>query len=324
MHDNALSLSSSLTSAMSQLTETCIRDPAVTNSWYGSSLSAIIRKRDNAYKIFKRTLNADDWQRCQLFRNIYVRAIRSAKNNVVQEELARCSGNSKRLWKRLKELIKPGSVSNDDIKFDGNGSPCSNVETAERLNMFFIQSVEAIHDSIPPPSQISTVLVAAERASVDTEFCQFQPITMSQLIKIVTSLKPCSGVNNVTKRVLIDALDVVGNKFLNIINMSLRQGVVPAEWKESTVIPIPKMANSTRAEDRRPINMLPIYEKILEMVVKEQLSAYIEHAEILVDEQSGFRKQHSCESALNLLLLKWKQAIEQKKIVLAVFVDLKS
>ena len=44
---------------------------------------------------------------------------------------------------------------------------------------------------------------------------------------------------------------------------------------------------------------------------------------VLLEEQSGFKKHHSCESALNLLLLKWKQYIEQGAIVLAVFVDLK-
>lgn len=43
---------------------------------------------------------------------------------------------------------------------------------------------------------------------------------------------------------------------------------------------------------------------------------------IILEEQSGFRKHHSCETALNLLLLKWKQSIERGKIVMAVFVDL--
>ena len=83
---------------------------------------------------------------------------------------------------------------------------------------------------------------------------------------------------------------MIGDKLLNIINMCLTQGVFPAEWKQSMIIPLPKVPNSTRAEDRRPINMLPLYEKVLEMIVKKQLSAYIEHAGILVD--SGFRQDY--------------------------------
>lgn len=118
-------------------------------------------------------------------------------------------------------------------------------------------------------------------------------------------------------------MDVVGDKLLDIINSSLNLGVFPQEWKKSVVVPIPKVPNSTRAEDRRPINMLPIYEKVLETVVREQLVEYVDRAGLLIEEQSGFRKQHSCESALNLLMLKWKQSIENNKFILTVFVDLK-
>ena len=78
---------------------------------------------------------------------------------------------------------------------------------------------------------------------------------MSQLVKVVTSLKPCSGVNKITKRVLVDALEVIGDKLLNIINVFLSQGVYSEEWKESKVIPTVKVRNPIRAEDRRLINI---------------------------------------------------------------------
>lgn len=101
------------------------------------------------------------------------------------------------------------------------------------------------------------------------------------------------------------------------------RGEFPSSWKKSLVVPLPKVAQSKRPEDRRPINMLPLYEKVLELVVKEQLCEFLENKNILINEQSGFRRNHSCETALNLLLLKWKRAIESKKVILAVFIDLK-
>jgi retron-type reverse transcriptase len=42
-----------------------------------------------------------------------------------------------------------------------------------------------------------------------------------------------------------------------------------------------------------------------------------------VDEKSGFRKNHSCETALNLIKANWKMDIEQKNSIVAVFIDLK-
>jgi hypothetical protein len=41
-------------------------------------------------------------------------------------------------------------------------------------------------------------------------------------------------------------MDVTGPLFLDIINTSLQQGVVPNEWKKSTVVPIQKVSGMHR------------------------------------------------------------------------------
>lgn len=43
----------------------------------------------------------------------------------------------------------------------------------------------------------------------------------------------------------------------------------------------------------------------------------------MLSRQYGFRKNHSCESALNLLLLEWKTVIENEKRIIVGFLDLK-
>jgi hypothetical protein len=68
--------------------------------------------------------------------------------------------------------------------------------------------------------------------------------------------------------------------------------------------------------------MLPLYEKILECVVKEQLVQYIEENNILYEGQSGFRK-HSCEMALNLIVAGWKKKLDKNDPILAVYLDLR-
>ena len=55
---------------------------------------------------------------------------------------------------------------------------------------------------------------------------------------------------------------------LVLINKSLQEGVFPEGWKTSTVVLNPKMTGSIKAEEYRPINMLPTYEKVLEIVIK--------------------------------------------------------
>jgi len=47
------------------------------------------------------------------------------------------------------------------------------------------------------------------------------------------------------------------------------------------IILILKIDKAKKANEYRPINVLPIFEKVLELVVKEQLEMYLETMELL-------------------------------------------
>jgi hypothetical protein len=78
----------------------------------------------------------------------------------------------------------------------------------------------------------------------------------------------------ISTRIIKDAIDVVGEPLVDIINESLETGVMPDLWKISTIVPIAKVNGSIQCEDFRPIIMLPTMEKIMEKVVKVQLMEY--------------------------------------------------
>jgi hypothetical protein len=61
-------------------------------------------------------------------------------------------------------------------------------------------------------------------------------------------------------RVIKDSFAIVGDTIVSMINKSLNSGIVPSA--------IQKLAKSLNSADCRPINMLPVVEKILEIVVK--------------------------------------------------------
>jgi len=94
----------------------------------------------------------------------------------------------------------------------------------------------------------------------------------------------------------------------------LQESVVPERWKEAIVISIPKIKGTIRINEFRPINKLPIYEKILEMVIHKQLMKYLESNELITVCQSGFRNGHSCEIALQWVLTDWKNTIGDRHL----------
>lgn len=76
-------------------------------------------------------------------------------------------------------------------------------------------------------------------------------------------------------------VDAAGEKICNILNLSLKEEIFPSGWKEAIVIPIPKVRGTNKIEEFRPINKLPIYEKVLEIVVHRQLVKYLEKNKLL-------------------------------------------
>lgn len=116
---------------------------------------------------------------------------------------------------------------------------------------------------------------------------------------------------------------VAGIKVCEVLKRSLEEGIFPNEWKEAIVIPILKIQRTMKMEEFRPINKLPIYEKVLEIIVHSQLVNYLEVNKLLEECQSGFRARHSCETALQWVISNWKRSLGESKMIGVVFLDLK-
>ena len=92
----------------------------------------------------------------------------------------------------------------------------------------------------------------------------------------------------------------IGPCVVEMINTSLLTGVVPDIFKHAIVEPVLKKPSLDPLQpmNYRPISKLPFMAKILEKVVAEQLTTFLEINNIFDKYQSGFRKKHSTETAL--------------------------
>ena len=68
---------------------------------------------------------------------------------------------------------------------------------------------------------------------------------------------------------------------------------------------------------------MPVLSKVLEKHVHDSLSDFVHQHELLHKTQSGFRAQHSCETALINMIDLWLNAIDNSKMVGVVLVDFK-
>ena len=103
-------------------------------------------------------------------------------------------------------------------------------------------------------------------------------------------LKPGKAVrlDNIPARLLIDAADIVAKPLTQIINLSLKSGTVPKDWKSARVVPLFKKGKAEEMDNYRPISILPSVSKILERAVYIQLYAYLQSNKVLSPYQCGF------------------------------------
>ncbi|XP_046743250.1 uncharacterized protein LOC124409579 [Diprion similis] len=183
----------------------------------------------------------------------------------------------------------------------------------------------SIEDIVGGNEHVNITEVRLERrGQEEPKHSEFREVTREEVRKIIQNMKDKKGTEEgITTKIIKMAWNSIEEVTVKLINKSLRDGVFPNNWKTSTIIPIPKITKTIKAEEYRPINMLPLYESILEKAAKNQLIEYIERSDILTDEQSGFRRNYSCETALQNTIIIWRKSLDRSKLIGVIFLDLK-
>lgn len=143
------------------------------------------------------------------------------------------------------------------------------------------------------------------------------------MVKIVHSLKSnAPGLDGVTVHMLLLCLPYCKDALCHIINCSLQTGKVPTIWKAAKIIPLRKKDDSLELKDLRPISILPPGSKVLEKIVHYQVTQYLEMHHILLNIQSGFRKNFSTTTALLKINDDIFRALDNSLITIIVLLDM--
>ena len=132
--------------------------------------------------------------------------------------------------------------------------------------------------------------------------------------------KKASVKDDITKKMLIETNDISSVFLTKVYNVSKDDLIFPDTLKNADVVPIHKKEEKTKKENYRPVSLLPIVSKLFEREVYNQILAYIE--KYLALYLFGFRKGHSTEQCINVMVERWKRALDKKKHVGAVLTDL--
>lgn len=273
--------------------------------WITPGIKMAMRRRNRAFCRYKRDRSDENWGLYRLARNRCNQMVRAAKRRYIFDNVQNSSQAD--VWKFLKTLGVCGTSS----------SVLPTNISLNTLNLHFASS-SGLADAI----KVSTIAdITSKPISLPDTFT-FSPVTENEIQRIFASIKSravgCDGVGRTMISLILEHFLPI---FTHIINFSLFHGVFPTTWQKAHIIPLPKIPNPCRANDYRPISILPYQSKILEAVVHRQISSYILKHKLLSSFQSGFRPGHSTSTALLKVTEDVRCGMEDSRLTVLILID---
>ena len=155
--------------------------------------------------------------------------------------------------------------------------------------------------------------------------CAIPEMAVHEVGKYISQLKnkKSTGLDTVNAFLIKTALPYIVQPLTHIYNLCIKHSVFPKAFKSAKVIPLPKTNDPGNPSDFRPISLLSVLSKPSEKHIHKHLTVFMEQHKLFHAFQSGFRKHHSCHTALVNLCDKWLSAINKSEITGTVFLDFK-
>ena len=211
------------------------------------------------------------------------------------------------------------SVINDDNStFHINSNDVNDKQIiSDEFNVYFINIGPNLASNIDNTSNpIQYVNDILNSISIPT-------ITESEVTDILLSLKNSSAGYDEIPAHILKQNNLSIKPLTHLVNSSIKKEIFPDELKRAKVVPIFKSGNKESIENYRPISILSVFTKNFEKVMYKHLINFVDKNDILYKYLFGFRRQHSTNHAVVILVEKITNALDKGKVVVGCFLDLK-
>ena len=149
----------------------------------------------------------------------------------------------------------------------------------------------------------------------------FHPVSVGPVSEILSNLniRKSAGPDGISPKLLKIAAPVIAGPMTKLCNYCIDVGEWPCQWKLSNVTPVHKKDDETSKTNYRPISVLSVIPKVFEKLKFDQLFSVF--TPVFSNNMLRFLREHSCCSALLKLTHDWCQALDHKKVVAVIAID---
>ena len=215
--------------------------------------------------------------------------------------------------KKCNNQILPKQILVDKIEVNDARS------TAEKFNEFYVNVGPNLAKKIPQ----SNINFESYLPKVNATLKE-SSLTENELEEAVKSLKKnkASGPDGLHVNIIISVYKIIKRPLLKIFNNSLLLGIFPQTMKIAKVLPFYKSGKKNLMTNYRPISVLSSFSKILERIMYNRFSSYLNDNNLFFQKQFGFREGHSTNHADIQLINNNCDLFNQNKYILGVFIEL--
>ena len=130
-----------------------------------------------------------------------------------------------------------------------------------------------------------------------------------------------SGPDRIPPYILKNCAEEISPVLKVIFTKSFTTGTLPKDWLTANICPVHKKGRRDDASNYRPISLTSICSKVLEHIIYHNIMKHLNSNNILIENQHGFRANHSCVTQLLTLTEDISYALDHRKQVDVILLD---
>ena len=271
---------------------------------------------DEAGKKRKFRKKRNDMDNYKFWRNRTKTLILQSKKSLYSDSINNNRRNPKQLWKNLHDLTNKSKINQSPVITDAEGEQILDPEKTANSFITFFTSVSQNYSDPSDDLLYSDEKLKAfveSKISSDVTF-DIEPLNQTYVQNQLSTLdiSKVTGLDDLSAKMLRLSSHIIAAPLTQILNLSIKTKFFPDILKHAKVTPCFKKGDKSDKTNYRPISILPIISKIIERHISDQVKEYLYSHKLLYERQSGFRNNHSCESALTAIIDDWISAIDNK------------
>ena len=281
--------------------------------WINRQIKKDMKAHKKLYNKAKRSKLESDWKAYCDARNLVNCRLKEAHNNYYARLFdSSFSGNRCQFWKYVRAKRQD---KHDIPTLLVDGKPVnSSKDKAKALNNHF-QSVFTKENLSTIPTISNTI-----NAIPDMPTLSISQSGIQQLLSTLDEQKS-SGPDLISPYILKHCANEIAPILQVIFTQSLSTSSLSSDWLSANICPVYKKGNRSSAINYRPISLTSICAKTMEHIIYHSIMNHLNQHNVLIENQHGFRSQHSCVTQLITLTEDISYALDHQKQTDIILLD---